>query len=127
VWETSLANSMSIGPMSIGPMSIGPMTIERGRSDLNDQLPHVRSEGETNKSFRYVKTTQSLRLLRVISEYLHSFLVDSEGDVLPVVCSIVGQYNRILCYMCCGLPAMNMYKDLVSLSFKTKASQMHLT
>jgi hypothetical protein len=106
--------------------SIGPMKVEKTGSNLNGQPPHVFS-GSEKESFRYAKTTPKFRSLCLISKCLYSVLVDTEGDVLPVVCSIIKKYNRVVCYMGCGLPAVSMYKDLVSPPPNKATLNMYLT
>jgi hypothetical protein len=42
-----------------------------------------------------------------------SILVDREADVLPMVCALVGRFDKVLCYMHCAMQSMPMYQKLV--------------
>lgn len=40
--------------------------------------------------------------------------VQSEFDVLPVVCELARSYSKVVCYMACSLTTIVLYKELVS-------------
>ncbi|KAF8596813.1 hypothetical protein BDV93DRAFT_570557 [Ceratobasidium sp. AG-I] len=83
------------------PCGAGPMTIEQLRFDPNlppPVLPQPIPPQEHPGSFGKGRSFH--------------ILVNREANILPLVCILSQKYDKIICYMDCGIPELKLYKRL---------------
>ncbi|KAG8733578.1 hypothetical protein FRC10_012280 [Ceratobasidium sp. 414] len=82
----------------------------------NHSLPDLPPTDEAESAAPRASEIPISELLKHEPPFKRSLLVDSEADVLPVVCIFAQSFDKVLCYLDCPLPSIMLFQKIVSYS-----------